>query len=469
MIGLFGSLDINARALSVQQEEMSVASNNLANVNNSSYATENLVVDTATPLQTSIGQEGTGDVATGITEIRNALLDSQIQSQTSETGSLTAQQTNLQNAESYLDEQISSTSSSATPDSPNGLTADLSSLFDSFQSLSTDPSDLSLRQTAIESAQTVAQQFNQVSSQLSTVNDDLNTSVQNDTASANQYLTTIAQLNGQIVQAQAAGGSADQLVDEREQDMESLANLVNFSTTADSNGAVDISIGGVTMVSGQTNTDSLEAFDPGNGQLQVKAQNANQTLSITGGSIGGEITARDGALTDLRTDLDTVASQVISQVNSIYSTGYDLNGNTGQDLFTGTDASDIGVNSALLSDPSQFQAAGTAGATGDNTTVLALANLANQNISALGNQTISGYYNQTVTNLGNAISSVNDQLQSSTAIGQSLTSERVSQSGVSLDTQMTNLIQYQKAYEASAEMITTINQMLETVVSMKSS
>lgn len=469
MIGLFGSLDINARALSVQQEEMSVASNNLANVNNSSYATENLVVDTATPLQTSIGQEGTGDVATGITEIRNALLDSQIQSQTSETGSLTAQQTNLQNAESYLDEQISSTSSSATPDSPNGLTADLSSLFDSFQSLSTDPSDLSLRQTAVESAQTVAQQFNQVSSQLSTVNDDLNTSVQNDTASANQYLTTIAQLNGQIVQAQAAGGSADQLVDEREQDMESLANLVNFSTTADSNGAVDISIGGVTMVSGQTNTDSLEAFDPGNGQLQVKAQNANQTLSITGGSIGGEITARDGALTDLRTDLDTVASQVISQVNSIYSTGYDLNGNTGQDLFTGTDASDIGVNSALVSDPSQFQAAGTAGAAGDNTTVLALANLANQNISALGNQTISGYYNQTVTNLGNAISSVNDQLQSSTAIGQSLTSERASQSGVSLDTQMTNLIQYQKAYEASAEMITTLNQMLETVVSMKSS
>ena len=76
---------------------------------------------------------------TGITSSRNPLLDGQIQTATSTTGSLTAQQTGLQNAEAYLDEQISSTSNSATASSPNGLASDLSSLFNSFQSLSTDP------------------------------------------------------------------------------------------------------------------------------------------------------------------------------------------------------------------------------------------------------------------------------------------------------------------------------------------
>ena len=168
-------------------------------------------------------------------------------------------------------------------------------------------------------------------------------------------------------------------------------------------------------------------------------------MSLTGGSIAGEITARDGALASLQSGLNTLASQLITQVNSVYSTGYDLNGSTGQDLFTGTDASSIGVNTNLAADPSQFQAAGTAGASGDNSVVLALAQLGNQDISGLSNQTFSANYAQTVTNLGDAISSVNDQLDTSQSVSQMLTSQRASASGVSTDQEMTNLIQYQKA------------------------
>jgi flagellar hook-associated protein 1 FlgK len=467
MLGLFGTLDMGARSLSVQQAEMTLAGQNLANVNNTSYADEQLVISESTPLQTPVGDEGTGVQMTGITESRNPLLDNQIQAEASTTGSLTAQQTNLQNAQAYLDEQITSSTSSTASDSPNGLAADLSNLFNSFQSLSTDPSNLSLRQTAVQSAQQVTAQFNQVSTQLSAVQADLNTSIQNDVASSNQDLNTIATLNQQIVAAQAAGGSANQLVDQREQTLENLAGLANFSASTQANGAVNVSIGGVTMVSGVTATDHLQAYDPGNGQLQVQAQKAGTHITLTGGSMAGEITARDGALASLQSGLNTLASQLITQVNTIYSAGYDLNGNTGQDLFTGTDASDIGVNSNVAADPTQFQAAGTAGAAGDNTVALALAQLGNQNVAGLNNQTFSGNYAQAVSDLGNALSTVNDQLNSSQAVAQMLTSDRASTSGVSLDQEMSNLIQYQKAYEASAELITTLNQMLQTVVAMK--
>jgi flagellar hook-associated protein 1 FlgK len=467
MVGLFGTLDIGANSLAVQQEEMTISGQNLANVNNTSYADEQLDVSDATPLETPIGEEGTGVQMTGISESRDPLLDSQIQAEASVTGSLTAQQTYLQNAEGYLGEQITSSSSSATPDSPNGLAADLSNLFDSFQSLSTDPSNLSSRQTAVQSAQQVAAQFNQVSKQLSTVQADLNSSVQTDVTSANQDLNTIATLNQQIVEAQANGGSADQLVDQREQTLENLAGLANFSTTTQANGAVNVSIGGVTMVSGVSVTDSLETYDSGNGQLLVQDQNGGKPITLTGGSIEGEITARDGALASLQSGLNTLASQLITQVNTIYSAGYDLNGNTGQDLFTGTDASNIGVNSNVVTDPSQFQAAGTAGAAGDNTVALALAQLGNQNITGLNNQTFSANYAQTVSNLGGSISSVNSDLNTSQVVTQMLTNDRASASGVSLDGEMSNLIQYQKAYEASAELITTLNEMLQTVVAMK--
>ncbi len=467
MLGLFATLDASARSLSVQQQEMEIAGQNVANANNTAYANEQLVISDSTPLHTLIGDEGTGVQATGISDARNPLLDNQIRSETSTTSSLTAQQSNLQNAEAYLNEQIAASNTSIAASSSNGLTAGLSNLFNAFQSLSTDPSDHSLRQNTVQSAQQVAGQFNQISAQLSTVQAGLNTSIQNDVASSNQDLKTIANLNQQIVVAQAAGGSANQLTDEREQTLEHLAGLVNFSATTEANGAVDVSIGGVSMVAGVNVADSLQTYDPGNGQPLVQAQNAGTHLALTGGSMGGEITARDGALASLQSGLDNLASQLITQVNTIYSAGYDLNGNKGQDLFTGVDASTIGVNSNVATDPSQFQAAGTAGAPGDNTVALALAQLGGQSLPGLNNQTFSGNYAQTVSDLGTSISKVNDQLNSSQAVTQMLNNERASVSGVSIDQQMTNLIQYQKAYQASAELITTLNQMMQTLIAMK--
>jgi flagellar hook-associated protein FlgK len=94
---------MGARSLSVQQQEMDISGQNLANVNNTSYADEQLVVSESDGLETPIGEEGTGVQSTGITETRNALLDGQIQTEASTTGSLTAQQGSLQNAEAYLD------------------------------------------------------------------------------------------------------------------------------------------------------------------------------------------------------------------------------------------------------------------------------------------------------------------------------------------------------------------------------
>jgi flagellar hook-associated protein 1 FlgK len=362
---------------------------------------------------------------------------------------------------------LTSSSSTSAASSPNGLTADISNLFGAFQSLSTDPADLSNRQAAVAAAQQLSGQFNTVSSGLATVNTALNAAITSDVSGSNQDLSTIASLNKQIVLETASGGTANDLVDLRTQAIQDLAGKTNVSLTTESNGAVDVSIGGVTMVSGITQPDSLQAYDPGNGQLQVKALNAGTTLSLTGGSIQGEMDVRDGALATLTTSVNTLASQLITQVNNVYSGGYDLNGNTGQNLFTGTDASTIGVNSALAENPSTFQASGTAGATGDNTVVFALGQLGNQPVSGLNNQTFSQNYSQIVGNLGSSLANVNDQVTNSTAVSQMLANQQSSISGVSTDEEMTNLVQFQKAYQASAELISTINEMLETLITMK--
>ena len=93
--------------------------------------------------------------------------------------------------------------------------------------------------------------------------------------------------------------------------------------------------------------------------------------------------------------------------------------------------------------------------------------MASQPIAALGGQTLSQNYSQTVTNLGNAIDTATEQLNTSQAVSTSLTNQRSSESGVSIDQEMTDMMQFQKAYEASAQLVNTLNAMMETAIEMK--
>jgi flagellar hook-associated protein 1 len=467
MMGLFNILNMGAGALDAATTGTSVTGENLANVNNPAYARQRLQLGPSPPLQSLIGQEGTGVAAISINQVRDVLLDAQIQTEAGVTGSLNSQQTMLQYAEAALGEQITNASTSGADSSPNGLASGLSSFFSALQTLSTSPSSISARQAVIASAQQLAGQFNQASSQLTGLTNTINTSITNDVSGVNQDLAQIASINKQIVETNGVGGSPNEFLDQREQVLEDLASKVNFTTTAESTGAVAITIGGVDMVDGVNQIDSLAAAYNGVGSFQVKSQNTGAFLTLAGGSIEGSITARDGAVAQLQTGLNTLASQLATSVNSVYSTGYDLNGNTGQNFFTGTDAATIAVNSTLAGDPSQFQASGTAGATGDNTIALALAQMANNTVAGLNNQTFSANYAATVANLGSSLATVNSQITNAGAMTQMLTNQRTSVSGVNIDDEMTNLMQYQKAYQASAELISIVNQMLQTVVSMK--
>ena len=285
---------------------------------------------------------------------------------------------------------------------------------------------------------------------------------------ANAAIADIAKLNDQIIKTEVGGsGMANDLRDLRQQKIEELSKLVDITSTAQSNGAVDITMGGVAMTNGPLVLDQLEAFDNGGGQLLVRAQTAGTTLALTGGSIQGTIDARDGALAGLRSQFDILAGQLITEINGVHSAGYDLSGNTGEAFFTGTDAATIRVNNVLVTSPGRIQAASVPGAVGDNRVALALAQLADKKIATLGNQTFSQSYGQSVASLGQSLSSVNSQIDNQAVVENMLSKQRDSISGVSLDEEMTDLIRFQKAFQASARLITTIDEMLDTIVNMK--
>jgi flagellar hook-associated protein 1 len=475
MLGLFGILNLSTRSMQTQRAGVEVAGQNLANVNNPAYSRQRVAIASSLTIMSEMGPQGTGADAVAIVQMRSAILDNQIQAEASVRGSLFAQQIALQYAQAALGVQIDTTASSAEGASAaqgvggaHSLTDSLGALFNSFQSLSTNPTSMAERQTLLMKAGGLATQFNQLNTRLDNLKSSLNSAMDSDVAAANQLLSDIAKLNDQIGRIESTGnGAANDLRDARQERLETLAKYVKLDVAQGSNGALDISIGGVAMVTGNTVTDTLQTYDAGGGQILIRAATAGTPLTLTGGSIQGTIDARDGAITDLQTSLNTLASQLIAEVNAVHATGFSLSGGTGATFFTGTNASDIGVNSALLGDPSLVQASGVAGTPGDNQTALALAQLAQKKLPALNGQTLSQGYGQAVAAFGQSLSTVNLALSDQQTVENMLLQQRDSIGGVSLDEEMADLMRFQKAFAASARLITTVDEMLNDVVNLK--
>jgi flagellar hook-associated protein 1 FlgK len=467
-IGLFGTLGMAARSLQTQQAGIQVTGHNLANVNNPNYARQRLDIDATLPVPSAIGLLGTGAQAVAIQQIRNLLVDQRIQGEKSVSGYWEAQQQALEYGQAALGQQVNRTLESGSAGAQQGIAEGLAELFNSFQSLSTQPTSLAERQVLLMKAGTLASRFNQVAGRLDALRSGLNDAIQADVTSANRLMSEIADLNDQIITAEInTGGVANDLRDLRQGKLEALAGLVNIDTAAQSNGGINISVGGVLMVSDKNVLDSLETYDAGGGQVLVRAATAATPLTLTGGSVAGAIDVRDGAVAQLRADLDALAGLLISEVNALHAGGFSLTGSTGENFFTGTDAASIAVNTALTGNPALIQASGAAGEPGNNSVALALAQLAGVSHAGLNNQTFSQSFAQTVASLGQSLLSANGALVDQQMVQEMLNQQRSSISGVSIDEEMANLNIYQRAYQASARVMVVVDEMLETLINIR--
>jgi flagellar hook-associated protein 1 FlgK len=472
MMGLYGTLNLGTRALQTQSQGLAVAGQNLANVNNPAYTRQRLLVQTTGALPSALGSQGTGVSAVAIQRIHDSLLERQIQGEASVSGFWTANQNALQAAQTNLGEALDGTTRNANGTTSavgaqSTLATDLDGLFNEFQNLASAPASLAQRGVLLSKAQNLAAQFNQTDGRLASLNGTLNDSVTADVGQATELLQSVARLNEQIRRAESgASGSANDLRDLRQQKIETLAGLTNVETAEDPDGQVNVSVGGNLLVSGQQVLATLETYAAGGGQRLVRTSTGT-ALTLTGGSVQGTIDARDGALATLRGNLDTLAKTLATEVNTVHAAGFNLSGGTGADFFTGTSAGTLKVNAALVGNPALLQASGNPAAAGDNRTAQALASLAYQPLAALGGQTFAASYARTVIGVGEALATANGQVSDQQLVAGMLQTQRSAVSGVSIDEEMTDLVRYQKAFQASARIISTVDELLNEVINMK--
>lgn len=475
MLGLFGSLNLGARSLQTQQLGIEIAGHNLANVNNPAYARQRLQLQTSQTIPDAVGPQGTGAEASAIQQVRDPLIDKQLANEISVSGYLESAQKALQYAQANLGQQVDRQATGAEGAAAasgiggqNGIAEYLNELFSSFQSLSTNPTSLAERQVLLLNAQSLTTQFNQVDERLNGLRDALNDSVTDDVGKVNGLLSEIAHLNDKIINAEnVSPGAANDLRDTRLQRVEELAKYTAIQTSQQPNGAINVSIDGNLVVQDKSVVDRIEAYDNGANQTMLRLQTSGIELNPSSGTIAGSIRARDQDIVGLQNDLNEVAALLITEVNAVHQTGFGLNGTSGEPFFNGTNAADISVNEALINDPGRLQAAGETGAVGDNQVILQLAQLSSKKHAGLSGQTFGQAYAQSVTGLGQSLNVLNDQLNNQSIVETMIRRQRDSISGVSLDEEMTEMVKYQRAYQASARLISTIDQMLETLMSLK--
>lgn len=471
---------MGTRSLAAQRQGVEVAGHNLANVNNSAYARQRVSIQSTAMGDGVTDPVGSGVEVAAIRQIRDRILDSQVVTEGGVTGSLESQQRALKLAQSLLGQSIdrgnSGASGASAADGVGGgqqLAAGLTDFFNAFASLAAQPASIPEREITLRKAVALAAQFPALGNRLTGLAGQLDESLDTDAASANALLSDIARLNGQISRAEAAsGGSANDLRDQRQSKLETLSGLVGFDAVEASDGSLGIVVGGVPLVVADVRSKTLEGFTAPDGRRRIRASGETDALVVTSGRMHGTIDARDGGLKSLRDGIDALAASLIDKVNSLHSAGFALDGTTGRSFFLGTSSADIRVNQALLDDPTTLQVAGAPApggsvARGDNRVALALSKLGNEPVAALQGQTFGGAYNRTVGRLGEELSSVNQRLADQKVVADLLKGQRDSVTGVSIDEEMADLTRFQRGYQASAKIITTIDEMLETTLGLK--
>lgn len=461
MSSLFGTMSVALQSMLAQQGAMGVVANNIANSNTPGYSREVPEFEESPPVLSGNTMIGTGVTLKSVQSVRDNILNLRIDQETSQQSSLGSYVNSMDQVQSLFNETQGT-----------GLQTALSNFFNSFQSLATDPTSSPLRQAVIIAGQDLASAFNQTSNNLATIQQGLDQSVVQTVQQVNQLTGQIAGLNQQIQEVANSGDSPGSLQDQRDQDLTNLSQLIDTAVIYNNDGTVSVTTtNGALLVSGNQSDALTTQINTSTGMHDVYALGTDISSQISGGELAGYINARDSSIPSAQSSIDNLAAGLISAVNQQQTAGYDLNGSQGVNFFTpftpstaGSNAGAAATMSVAITSPDQVAASSSATTTGDNSNATAMANL--QDAQVVSGQTAGDYYSNLIDQIGNQVSDASSEQEAVGLVLQQLDNQQSSISGVSLDEEATNLIQYQQAYEASARVISTIDELNQTTLDM---
>lgn len=470
-MGISAAFEIGKSGLKLFQVAAEVTSENIANVNTPGYSRQRVLFETAPPTTHNGFPLGTGVRVQVVERYYDSLLQKQLVNASATSGYNSAKSNLLQQIEPVFNEIAQ-----------EGLGTAITKFFNSWQDLSLNPTGQAERQAVLSRAQILVDQFHYVSRTLRDAGTQQEESITPQVNDINRIVKQIALLNGNIKNTELVSGNANEMRDQRDYLIRQLSEQLGVKFTENDDGTTDVYVTndatgtpyylvkstqyGSLTASGSpatvTVTDYLGVTSPA---LDPTSATPFYSSDTAGGALWATLKMRDVTIPAYLAKVDALAAGIVSTVNAQHQAGFDLLGAAGGNFFAaaGTTAASIGLDAAIS--VTTIAASGSATSTGDNSNAVALAQLLN-NQTTMGTASFSNYYNALVAQVGLDVQTAKTVVAQDAAFMKQLTTLRDSQSGVSLDEELANLIQYQRSYQASAKLITTASDMMDTVLNM---
>lgn len=427
--------DLGRNALQAHQQGVNTAGHNIANVETPGYSRQRLNLETNRPSVSPVGSIGTGVRVASIDRVHDRLLAGQIRGENAALGTAEAYQGLIVREEMALN-----------PANGNDIGSALSQFWNGWQAVADDPAGETERQLLLTRAEMLGDRIGDAISNLSGLAAEAESRVREAVDTLNGLSRRIGDLNEEIAAAETAGVGANDLRDRRDLLLREMAGWVEIRAVEDEAGRVTVSTtGGTFLVSG------------------VRAETATADELRTGDG-EGRIRGWLDAAADIRADRDTlraIATGVRDGVNARHTLGFDRNGDAAGSFF------EPGVEGLVLAidDPALISAASnSAGVPGDNSNALAIAALRDGPL--VGGISAGEAHAALMTRVGGQAEGAESTLEFRSGLVEDLDAYRESISGVSLDEETIQLIQYQNAYEAAARLISVVDEMLDTIMGL---
>jgi flagellar hook-associated protein 1 FlgK len=445
------TLNIAQSGLQVYQEALDITSNNIANSSNLGYTRQKVILGSATPTSNAGFIWGNGVTLADIQRVRDTLTDTQIRSNNSAYSYNNQSGTVLDNIQNLF-----------TEPSSNGLSDVTTAFFTSWQNLAVSPDSVSLRNNVLQAAQNLSDKIKTINDGIASVKTDTVTELNGKLSTLNTDLQKIQNLNAQITASQATGQTPNDLMDTRDSLIDDISNLANVNVTYDSTGAAVLTIGGVLAVD-KTSYNQFTASQA-DGKLTIKTASGSVPSSLSSGEIVALTDAYNTKIPEYQSSMDNYVNKLMTSVNNLHATGYSITDSTtsGANFFDSYTSGTLSINQDLVNDPNKI-AISSDGTSSNGDIATSISDIINQKDSS--GTTLTDNYTSLISKIGSDTKYATQADSYSTLLTQ-LNTQKASYSGVSLDEEMTNVIQYQRSYEACAKVVSTANEMLQTLIGM---
>ncbi len=469
--------EIGRQGIEANRRALNTTSNNVSNANTPGYSRQRAVF--ASNAKSTVGGTtlGGGVRIDRVMRMHNDFVQGQIMEESKTHGGFKARAEGLGRIEGQVYEQ------------GKQLSERVNNFFNTFRELSTNPEHSTLKMNAINATEDVGRAFQKINSALESLKKETDLNLVGLVNDVNQLTREVASLNQAITLSEAVRDVPNELLDRREEILRHLSAKLGFQTYYDERGAATIVSGGAVLVQGNEVNEVEATRTPGKGdksdgsvEITMHDRYGNRFIPIRveDGEVGGAVHVRDKIINPMLNQLDAAAFRLAELVNGAHGEATDISGNPGSPLFESLEsvkgaASLLRISSGVKESPDSI-GTGFTTVSGDNRVALEIAELGSRpimpeffraNPDAEPRLTLNESLNSLMGFLGAETQRERHFFESSDRVLSQLENYRESVSGVSLEEEAINLIQFQHAFNAAAKATKVGDELLQTILSLK--